>query len=139
MSQAGPGPGFGFLDLEHAMVVRAAQLHVQRLAALGVPDHHGPSLGAGFPSVPPLHQYDQGREQVMALFGEQVLAAFTLAGFAIGLAVQHTVLDEGGESLTEQRSRTADVGEELLEAARRKTPRAAPAASTSPRRRRGCA
>src|SRR6476620_494621 len=118
MSQAGPGPGFGFLDLEHAMVVRAAQLHVQRLAALGVPDHHGPSLGAGFPSVPPLHQHDQGREQVMALFGEQVLVAFTLAGFEIGLAVQHTVLDERGESLTEQRSRTADVGEELLEAAR---------------------
>jgi len=83
MSQAGPGPGFGFLDLEHAMLVRAPQLHVQRLAALAVPDHHGPSLGAGFPSVPPLHQYDQGREQVMAFFGEQVLMAFTLAGFAI--------------------------------------------------------
>src|SRR5260370_29194679 len=45
ISQAGPGPGFGFLDLEHAMVVRAAQLHVHRLAALAVPDHHGPSLG----------------------------------------------------------------------------------------------
>src|SRR5246500_6063717 len=51
ISQAGPGPGFGFLDLEHAMVVRAAQLHVHRLAAVAVPDHHGPSLGAGFPSV----------------------------------------------------------------------------------------
>jgi hypothetical protein len=34
-------------------VVRAAQLHVHRLAALAVPDHHGPSLGAGFPSVSP--------------------------------------------------------------------------------------
>jgi hypothetical protein len=63
MSQAGPGPGFGFLDLEHAMLVRAAQLHVQRLAAVTVPDHHGPSLGAGFPSVAPLHQDDQGRER----------------------------------------------------------------------------
>ena len=62
MSQAGPGPGFGFLDLEYAMLVRAPQLHVQRLAALAVPDHQGPSLGAGFPSVPPMHQYDQGRE-----------------------------------------------------------------------------
>src|SRR5262245_27929426 len=102
MSHAGPGPGFGFLDLEHAMLVRAPQLHVQRLAALAVPDHHGPSLGAGFPSVPPLHQYDQDREQVMAFFGEQVLMAFTLAGFAIRLAVQHAVLDERGESLTEQ-------------------------------------
>src|SRR6478735_6629785 len=118
MSQAGPGPGFGFLNFEYAMLVRAPQLHVQRLAALAVPDHHGPSLGAGFPSVPPVHQYDQGREQVMAFFGEQVLMAFTLAGFAIRLAVQHAVLDERGESLTEQGPRTADVGEELLEAAR---------------------
>src|ERR1700752_4252329 len=117
-SQAGPGPGFGFLDLEHAMLVRTPQLHVQRLRAATVPDHHGPSLGAGFPSVPPLHQYDQGREQVMAFFGEQVFMAFTLAGFAISLAVQHAVLDERGESLTEQGSRTADVGEELLEAGR---------------------
>ena len=62
MSQAGPGPGFGFLDLEHAMLVRAPQLHVQRLAAVTMPDHHGSSLGGGFPSVPPVHQYDQGRE-----------------------------------------------------------------------------
>ena len=62
MSQAGPGPGLGFLDLEHAMVVRAAELHVHRLAAVTVPDHHGPALGACFPSVPPLHEYDQGRE-----------------------------------------------------------------------------
>src|SRR6185312_16538319 len=54
----------------------------------------------------------------MAFFGEQVLVAFTLAGFAIRLAVQHAVLDEGGESLTEQGPRAADVGEELLEAAR---------------------
>jgi len=118
MSQAGPGPGFGFLDLEHPMVVRAAQLHVHRLAAVAVPDHHGPSLGAGFPSVPPVHQYDQGREQVMTLFGEQVLIAFTLPSFAIRLALQHAVLDERGESLAEQGPRAADVGEELLEAAR---------------------
>jgi hypothetical protein len=34
----------------------APQLHVHRLAALAVPDHHGPSLGAGFPSVPPTFQ-----------------------------------------------------------------------------------
>src|SRR6478672_7900390 len=118
MSQAGPGPGFGFLDPENPMVVRAPQLHVHRLAALGVPGHYGPSLGAGFPSVPPVHQYDQGREQVMAFFGEQVLMAFTLPRFAIRLALQHAVLDEGGESLTEQGPRTADVGEELLEATR---------------------
>ena len=134
MSQAGPGPGFGFLDLEHPMVVRAAQLHVHRLAALGVPGHHGPSVGAGFPSVPPVHQYDQGREQVMTLFGEQVLMAFTLPSFAIRLAVQHAVLDERGESLTEQGPRAADVGEELLEAVRavqRLT--GLLAASTSPR------
>src|SRR5882672_2674176 len=85
MSQARPGLGFGFLDLEHPMVVRAPQLHVHRLAALAVPDHHGPALGAGFPSVPPLHQYDQGREQVMTLFGEQVLMAFPLTSFAIRL------------------------------------------------------
>src|SRR6476660_5235377 len=118
ISQAGPGPGFGFLDPEHPMLARAAQLHVHRLAAVTVADHHGPALGAGFPSVPPLHQYDQGREQVMTLVGEQVLMAFTLAWFAIRLAVQHAVLDEGGESLAEQGSRAADVGEELLEAAR---------------------
>jgi len=62
MSQAGPGPGFGFLDLEHPVVVGAPQLHVQRLAAVTMPDHHGSSLGGGFPSVPPVHQYDQGRE-----------------------------------------------------------------------------
>src|SRR6476469_4745888 len=68
MSQAGPGPGFGFLDLEHAMVVRAAELHVHRLAALAMAGHDGASFGAGFPPVPPLHQYDQGREQVMTLF-----------------------------------------------------------------------
>src|SRR6476620_9419706 len=118
MSQAGPGPGFGFLDFEYAMLVRAPQLHVQRLAGLAVPDHHGPSLGAGFPSVPPVHQYDEGREPVMAFFGEQGLMAFTLAGCAIRLAVQHALLDERGESLTEQGPRTADVGEELLAAAR---------------------
>ena len=62
MSQAGPGPGLGFLDLEHAMVGGAAQLHVHRLAAVAVADHDGTALGAGFPSVPPMHQYDQGRE-----------------------------------------------------------------------------
>ena len=73
MSQAGPGPGFGFLDLAHAMVVGAAELHVHRLAAVAVADLDGPALGAGFPSVAPLHQDDQGREQVMTLFGEQVL------------------------------------------------------------------
>jgi len=62
MSQAGPGPGLGFLDLEHPAVVDAPQLHVHRLAAVAMPRHHGSSLGAGFPSVPPMHQYDQGRE-----------------------------------------------------------------------------
>ena len=54
----------------------------------------------------------------MTLFGEQVLIAFTLPSFAIRLASQHAVLDEGGESLAEQGSCAADVGEELLEAAR---------------------
>jgi hypothetical protein len=44
--------------------------------------------------------------------------AFTLPGFAIRLALQHAVLDERGESLAEQAPRAADVGEELLEAAR---------------------
>ena len=39
LSQAGPGLGFGSLDLEHAMVVRAAQLHVDRLAAVAMADH----------------------------------------------------------------------------------------------------
>ena len=62
MSQAGPGPGLGFLDFEHPVVVGAPQLHVHRLAAVAMPHHHGSSLGAGFPSVPPMHQYDQGRE-----------------------------------------------------------------------------
>src|ERR1700748_1202003 len=114
ISQAGSGPGFGFLDLEYAMVVRAAQLHVHRPAALAVPDHHGPSLRAGFPSVPPMHQYDQGREQVMTLFGQQVLMAFALPSFAIGLALQHAVLDERGESFAEPGARAAAVGEELL-------------------------
>ncbi|HEY2198768.1 MAG TPA: hypothetical protein VGH69_13895 [Mycobacterium sp.] len=80
MSQAGPGPGFGFLDLEYAMVVGAAQLHVHRLAALAVADRHETALGAGFPSVPPLHQCGYRREQVSAFVGEQVLVAFPLAG-----------------------------------------------------------
>jgi hypothetical protein len=34
----------------------------------------------------------------MAFCGEQVLMAFALAGFVIGLASQHAVLDKGGES-----------------------------------------
>src|SRR5882757_4473044 len=118
MSQARPGPGFGFLDLEHAMVVRAAELYVHRLAAVTVADHDGTTLGAGFPSVPPLHQYDQGREQVVALFGQQILMAFPLPSFAIRLALEHAVLDERGESLAEQGPRAADIGQELLEAAR---------------------
>ena len=54
----------------------------------------------------------------MAFFGEQVLIAFTLARFAIGLAFQHAVLDEDGESFAEQGSCAADVDKELLEAAR---------------------
>ena len=62
ISQAGPRPGFGFLDLEHAMVVRAPQLHMHRLVAVAVPDYHGAAFGAGFPSVAPVHQCDQGRE-----------------------------------------------------------------------------
>ena len=45
MSQAGPGPGFGFLDLAHAMVVGAAELHVHRLAAVAVADLDGPPRG----------------------------------------------------------------------------------------------
>ena len=53
IGQAGPGPGFGFLDVGHAMVVGAAQLHVHRLAAVAVADHDGASLEAGFPSVSP--------------------------------------------------------------------------------------
>src|SRR5882762_2593557 len=44
--------------------------------------------------------------------------AFALPGFAIGLALEHAELDERGESFAEQGPRTADVGEELLEAAR---------------------
>ena len=45
--------------------------------------------------------------------------AFALAGFTMGLALGSTpVLDERGESFWEQGSRAADVGEELLEAAR---------------------
>lgn len=36
MSPAGPGRGFGFLDLEHAIVVRAPQLHLLRLTRCGV-------------------------------------------------------------------------------------------------------
>ena len=118
MSQAGPGPGLGFLDLEHPVVVGAAQLHVHGLAAVAVADHDGSSLGAGFPSVPPVHQCSHGREQVVAFFGEQVLMAFALPGFAVGLALEHAVLDEGGESFAEQGAGAADVGEELLEAAR---------------------
>ena len=53
MSPAGPGRGFGFLDLEQAIVVRAPQLLVHRLAAVAVADHDGASLEAGFPSVSP--------------------------------------------------------------------------------------
>src|SRR5260370_42688621 len=112
-----PWPGVCVRDYEHAMVVLSAQLPGYRLAAVAVPGHHGPSLGAGFPSVPPLHQYDHRREQVVAFFGEQVLMAFTLSGFAIGLALQHAVLDQRGESFAEQGPRAADVGKELLEAA----------------------
>src|ERR1700760_1661690 len=54
----------------------------------------------------------------MTFCGEQVLMAFALPSFAIGLALQHAVLDERGESFAEQGPRAADVGEELLEAAR---------------------
>jgi hypothetical protein len=46
--------GFGFLDLEHAIVVSAPQLHVRRLAAVAAADRHRASVGAGFPSVSPL-------------------------------------------------------------------------------------
>jgi hypothetical protein len=100
------------------MVVRASQLDVHALPAAAVPGYHGASLWAGFPPVAPLHQYDQGREQVMTFFGEQVLMPFTLPWFTIGLAFQHAVLDECGQSFAEQGTRAADVGEELLEAAR---------------------
>jgi len=44
--------------------------------------------------------------------------AFALPGFAVGLALEHAVLDERGESFAEQGSRAADVGEELPEAPR---------------------
>ena len=54
----------------------------------------------------------------MTLFGQQVLMTFTLPGFAVRLALQHAVLDERRESFAEQGPRAADVGEELLEAAR---------------------
>src|SRR3981189_2618840 len=75
--------------------------------------------GWRFPAAPPPRpQYDQGREQVMAFFGGQVFRAFPLAGFAIRLALQHAVLDERGESLAEQGPRAADIGQEMLEAAR---------------------
>ena len=51
MSQAGPGPGFGFLDLEHPMVVRAAELHVHRLAAVAVAAARLGMLIIGAPSI----------------------------------------------------------------------------------------
>jgi hypothetical protein len=45
MSQVGPGRGFGLLDLEHAIVVRAPQLHVHRLAEVAAADRHRPPRG----------------------------------------------------------------------------------------------
>jgi hypothetical protein len=44
--------------------------------------------------------------------------AFTLPSFAICLELQHAMLDERGESFAEHAPRAAEVGEELLEAAR---------------------
>jgi hypothetical protein len=81
-----------------SVVVGASQFDVYEFVAVAVSENDGAAAVAGFPPVSPLHRRNNGENQVVALLGEPVLAAFTLAGFAVGL-LKYAVLDDGGETL----------------------------------------
>jgi hypothetical protein len=82
-----------------SVVVGASQFDVYEFVTVAVSENDGAAAVAGFPPVSPLHQRNNGEKQVVALLGEPVLAAFTLAGFAVGLLAKYAVLDDGGETL----------------------------------------
>jgi hypothetical protein len=67
------------------------------------------------PAVTPLHEGDQCREQVDALVGEDVLLAGSLAGLAVGLLAEQSLLHQltqpgRGDSLAQ-----TGAADELLE------------------------
>jgi hypothetical protein len=60
------------------------------MAAIAMGDFDGRAVGVGLPAVAPLHQRDDRRQQLEALLGEAIFAAFALAGFLVGLAPHHS-------------------------------------------------
>ena len=79
------------------MAGRAAQVHVDRRAAVAVHVTQRRALRAGQVAVAPLAQGDQHRLQVEALLGQPVLVRGPRARLPVRLAAQHALLDQHGQ------------------------------------------
>ena len=97
------------------MAICAPKFDPNRCAAVLMADDDRATRLAGKPSIAPLHQGHQDREQLDTPLGQLVLVALALPVFAIGRATQQFVLHELVQPITEDVPCTSDDLMKLLE------------------------
>ncbi|OBA72067.1 hypothetical protein A5641_09035 [Mycobacterium sp. 1554424.7] len=81
-------------------------------------DLDGRALRVGLPAIAPLHQRDNGGQEIETLICKAVFVAFALTRFTVGNALHHPRFDQGVQPFAEQVAGTSHMGLELLEATR---------------------
>ena len=81
--------------------------------AAPVVDQHGGRLTVGKPTIAPLHERDEGRGEVLALLGENVLVANRT--ILVGNPLENTGPDQLAEAIGEQVLGDAQILLELAE------------------------
>lgn len=94
----------------------AFECHVDRRVAVPVVDLDRRTR-RGSPPIAPLHERHERGEEVEALVGQEVLDAPASARLAIGVAAEHAIFDESGETSTQNLAGTTQVVLEVVEAA----------------------
>ena len=69
------------------------------------------------PPIAPLHERDEGGEEIEALVSQAVLDSLAGAGLSVGMTVEHAVLDEGGKASAQNVPGATQVVVEVGEAA----------------------
>lgn len=83
------------------MASLALERGMDRSAAGNVADLHRSPFGVGRPTIAPVQERLDDREELAPPCCQLVLGSAALARLLIGRALEHIVVDEGGESLTE--------------------------------------
>ncbi len=86
--RAGSGYRLKITGGHDGVVVGAAVDGFDDVPAVAVQQLDWRSVGVGFPSVSPLHEGDDGCDEVQSFFGEPVFVSFPLSGLTVGHPAQ---------------------------------------------------